>query len=423
MVPAIRAENLSKRYRVNHADARGRYRYRMLREELIRLASAPVRRLRNGAAAGRTEEFWALRDIDFEVQAGEILGVIGRNGAGKSTLLKILSRITEPTTGRVELRGRVGSLLEVGTGFHPELAGRENIFLNGAILGMSRREIQRKFDEIVEFAGIEQFIDTPVKRYSSGMYVRLAFAVAAHLDPDILLIDEVLAVGDMNFQRKCLGKMEQVASSGRTVLFVSHNMAAIQGLCRRGLVIESGRLAFDGNQTDATRFYSAILDSSVSQGQYRADECVASTNGDGPKILSAYLTSDSAYGEGAFPTGAPLEFRVTCFSPEPITNPAVGIGIDNSLGQRIVSLHSAFGANSLQLGDASGTFQLRCAVNDLALAPGEYRVRLSLQRNGQRVHLVEDAFRFEIVACDFYDNGGKFGRGVVLCHQDWQLIK
>src|SRR5881398_721108 len=196
------------------------------------------------------DEVWALRGVSFEVKQGEVLGIIGRNGAGKSTLLKILSRITEPTTGRVLLTGRIGSLLEVGTGFHPELTGRENILLNGAILGMSRREIVRKFDAIVDFAEVERFLDTPVKHYSSGMYVRLAFAVAAHLNPEILVVDEVLAVGDVAFQKKCLGKMSEVSEGGRTVIFVSHNLAAVEALCRRGVVLDRGRVVFSGTATD-----------------------------------------------------------------------------------------------------------------------------------------------------------------------------
>src|SRR5947209_14633011 len=225
MGSAIRVSGLGKCYRLSGGRARSSY--RTLRESLIELASIPLRGWRGSGNGLDSEDFWALRDVAFEVREGEVLGIIGRNGAGKSTLLKILSRITKPTTGRVEVNGRVGSLLEVGTGFHPELTGRENIYLNGSILGMSRREITRKFDEIVDFAEIEQFLDTPVKRYSSGMYVRLAFAVAAHLNPEILVVDEVLAVGDVAFQKKCLGKMGEVSRGGRTVLFVSHNMAAI----------------------------------------------------------------------------------------------------------------------------------------------------------------------------------------------------
>jgi len=243
---AIRVEDLSKLYRIGGKQER----YKTLRDTLTDVAAAPFRRLssvvRGQSSAVSNETIWALKDVSFEVKRGEVVGIIGRNGAGKTTLLKILSRITEPTEGRAEINGRVGSLLEVGTGFHPELTGRENIYLNGAILGMKRAEIDRKFDEIVAFAEIEKFIDTPVKRYSSGMYVRLAFAVAAHLEPEILLVDEVLAVGDASFQKKCLNKMQDVGQEGRTVLFVSHNMPAITRLCPRTVLLDEGKVLRDG---------------------------------------------------------------------------------------------------------------------------------------------------------------------------------
>jgi lipopolysaccharide transport system ATP-binding protein len=267
--PAVNVENLGKRYRITHAAAG----YRTLRETLMAWAKAPIRRVRTGSSDSEVEDFWALKDLSVQIQPGEVVGVIGRNGAGKSTFLKILSRITKPTTGRVTLNGRVGSLLEVGTGFHPELTGRENIHLNGAILGMSRREITGKFAEIVEFAEISQFLDTPVKRYSSGMYVRLAFAVAAHLEPEILLVDEVLAVGDAAFQRKCLGRMGQVAQQGRTILFVSHNMATITRLCQRVLWFDRGRLRDSG---DAEQIVARYLIS----GAEEAGEVTYCDNGD-----------------------------------------------------------------------------------------------------------------------------------------------
>src|SRR5437868_5822883 len=245
---AIRCEGLGKQYRIGE-----RERYKALRDTITDTMSAPFRRLRsafkgtnNAQTNGRNETFWALKDVSFEVKHGEVVGIIGRNGAGKSTLLKILSRITKPTEGIVRINGRVGSLLEVGTGFHSELTGRENIFLNGAILGMRRAEIQRRFDQIVEFAEVGRFLDTPVKNYSTGMYMRLAFAVAAHLETEVLLVDEVLAVGDVEFQRRCLGKMRDVAQGGRTVILVSHNMGAIRGLCSRALLLDDGRLIVDG---------------------------------------------------------------------------------------------------------------------------------------------------------------------------------
>src|SRR5438128_6719544 len=246
----LRAEHVSKRYRIAAREP-----YKALRDVLAGALSAPLRMARRGAASGDQDHIWALDDVSFEVRRGEVLGLIGSNGAGKSTLLKVLSRITEPTGGRVLLSGRVGSLLEVGTGFHPELTGRENIYLNGTILGMRRTEIDRRFDEIVTFSGMSKFLDTPVKRYSSGMQVRLAFAVAAHLQPEILLVDEVLAVGDAEFQQKCLGKLEDVTREGRTIIFVSHNLAAVRSLCSRSLVLERGRIIFDGDTDTAVQRY------------------------------------------------------------------------------------------------------------------------------------------------------------------------
>src|SRR5437879_5010886 len=252
---AIRCQGLGKQYRLGP-----RQRYRALRDTLPALALAPFRGLRSAIGFGRPTAqgatLWALRDVSFEVSAGEIVGIIGANGAGKSTLLKILSRITEPTEGQAEIHGRVGSLLEVGTGFHPELTGRENVYLNGAILGMRKAEIEAKFDEIVAFAEVERFLDTPVKHYSSGMYVRLAFAVAAHLEPEIMLIDEVLAAGDARFQRKCVGKIGDVAGGGRTVLFVSHNMVAIRSLTKRVLYLNRGRVSYDDSTEAELRAYA-----------------------------------------------------------------------------------------------------------------------------------------------------------------------
>jgi len=254
---AIRVEDLGKRYRIGAAPER----YKTLRDTIVAGVNAPINRLRRGSSLTATSKeastIWALRNISFEVTQGQVLGIVGRNGAGKSTLLKILSRVTEPTVGSAEIHGRVGSLLEVGTGFHPELTGRENIYLNGAILGMKRLEIDRKFDEIVSFSEVEQFIDTPVKRYSSGMYLRLAFAVAAHLEPEILVVDEVLAVGDAEFQRKCMGKMSDVAQAGRTVLFVSHNMSAVLRLTEETLVLDKGQLVYRAPTQQAVDYYMA----------------------------------------------------------------------------------------------------------------------------------------------------------------------
>ncbi len=250
MEPIVKVEGLSKQYRIGAAQAP----YATLRESMMAMVRAPLNRLRSGPRVADSM-IWALRDVSFEVLPGEVVGVIGRNGAGKSTLLKILSRITEPTSGRARIRGRVGSLLEVGTGFHPELTGRENIYLNGAILGMRKSEIKRRFDEIVAFAEVETFIDTPVKHYSSGMYLRLAFAVAAHLDPEVLIVDEVLSVGDASFQKKCLKKMENVSTEGRTIIFVSHNMPAVTRICRRAIWLDAGRLLQSGPSEQVASSY------------------------------------------------------------------------------------------------------------------------------------------------------------------------
>ena len=283
-----------------------RERYSTLRDQLNKLASAPFRALRGrGERSEQNPPFWALKDVSFEVRAGEVVGIIGRNGAGKSTLLKILSRITEPTEGEVDINGRVGSLLEVGTGFHPELTGRENVYLNGAILGMRRADIARKFDEIVAFAEVEKFIDTPVKHYSSGMYMRLAFAVAAHLEPEILIVDEVLAVGDAEFQKKCLGKMSDVAKGGRTVLFVSHNMNAIKALCTQGILLQAGRVFFDGSAPACVSHYLdqssagtssplvASPDTRAGSGEWRFTEVAATKpifDSDEPKEFTFHVS-------------------------------------------------------------------------------------------------------------------------------------
>jgi lipopolysaccharide transport system ATP-binding protein len=275
---AIVVDNLSKRYLIGHRSS-GRYKYTALRDVVGRELHNFTRKAldlvrgRQVVQGDEVEEFWALKDVSFEVKQGEVLGIIGRNGAGKSTLLKILSRITEPTAGRITIRGRVSSLLEVGTGFHPELTGRENIFLNGAILGMTQREIRAKFDEIVAFAEVEKFLDTPVKHYSSGMYVRLAFAVAAHLEPEILIIDEVLAVGDAEFQKKCIGKMNEVSrEQGRTVLFVSHNMAAMRSFCSRGLLFDKGNLTLAADIDDCVHRYTSSAANVASGGWFRPSE-------------------------------------------------------------------------------------------------------------------------------------------------------
>jgi lipopolysaccharide transport system ATP-binding protein len=321
---AIHVLKLSKQYQIGATQ--GICRYRTFREALTDAAAAPVRRMRRlRGQVPEAETIWALRDVDLEVQRGEVVGIIGRNGAGKSTLLKILSRITHPTSGRVEIRGRLASLLEVGTGFHPELTGRENIFLNGAILGMRRSEISRKFDEIVAFAEVEKFIDTPVKRYSSGMYLRLAFAVAAHLEPEILVVDEVLAVGDAEFQKKCLGKMGDVARQGRTVLFVSHQLAAVKSLCSRVVQIHRGTVVRDGEPTSVVHQYLTDGSSELTPERVWPDSAECPGN---PQCRLRALRVVGADGQlnGTYPSSQPIivemEFDLTSL------HPALCVGLD-----------------------------------------------------------------------------------------------
>jgi len=304
---AIRCEGIAKQYRIGE-----RERYRALRDVITDAVTAPFRRVRsgpqdsaNGNGSNEETRFWALKDVSFEIKRGEVAGIIGRNGAGKSTLLKILSRITEPTRGSADIWGRVGSLLEVGTGFHPELTGRDNIFLNGAILGMNRAEIARKFDEIVAFAELEKFIDTPVKRYSSGMYMRLAFAVAAHLELEILLVDEVLAVGDASFQKKCLGKMGQVSREGRTILFVSHNMAAVKALCRKAILMRDGAVAASGMVADVADDYLLDTASGASAREWR-DPATAPGN-ESVRISYIRISPPKGSAEITIDTGVQIE--------------------------------------------------------------------------------------------------------------------
>ncbi|PYS99994.1 MAG: ABC transporter ATP-binding protein [Acidobacteria bacterium] len=310
MKPIIHVENLSKRYTIG-AKAEP---YSTLRESLVSAVRKPIDRMRRNGPKAADSQFWALSDVSFDVTPGEVVGIIGRNGAGKSTLLKILSRITEPTNGKVELYGRVGSLLEVGTGFHPELTGRENIFLNGAILGMHREEIAKKFDEIVDFAEIEEFLDTPVKRYSSGMYMRLAFAVAANLEPEVLIVDEVLAVGDAEFQKKCLGKMRDVSQHGRTVLFVSHNIKAIQQLCDVCILLESGKLIAQGATPGVVQQY--VRQQPTDQEQRSPSKV---------RILDIRIMDDNGAETNLISFDRALVVEVNCVVSETLLKPAVDI--------------------------------------------------------------------------------------------------
>jgi lipopolysaccharide transport system ATP-binding protein len=391
---ALRVDGLGKRYRIGARQTRPD----QLRDRIAAAASAAFGRLfdRRRAAADETT-IWALRDVSFHVAPGEVLGIIGGNGAGKSTLLKILSRITEPTEGGAEIYGRVGSLLEVGTGFHPELTGRENIFLNGAILGMRRAEVARKFDEIVAFAGVERFIDTAVKYYSSGMYVRLAFAVAAHMEPEILIVDEVLAVGDVHFQRKCIGKMDDVSRQGRTILFVSHNLDALQRLCTRGVLLDRGRIAADGPIDEVITKYRA--------GDLRGDGLgvfnPASRRGQGwAQISDVRLVTPEGFRAGARAADQDLVFEIdlaTCGADATrLRGLVLELVISSEEGHPLCSVMNVDDAG-VELPDAT-TCTVRARIAAPTFVPGQYRLRAFLGiPHLQHVDEIDDAMQFEIV--------------------------
>lgn len=406
--PIIRVANLGKRYRLAHEA-----RHDTLRDSLAHGVRGLLKKWLGRRAASTAEEFWALRDVSFDVQRGEVVGVIGRNGAGKSTLLKILSRITEPSVGRVELRGRVASLLEVGTGFHPELTGRENIFLNGAILGMSRTEILRKFDEIVAFAEVERFLDTPVKHYSSGMYVRLAFAVAAHLEPEILIIDEVLAVGDLQFQKKCLGKMQEVArGEGRTVLFVSHNTAAVLSLCTKGLLLQHGQLAFAGDTADTVKRYlqpSETRTSSLNL-RHRTTRAELAVIRGGQLVGAHAAAHEFQHGE---PIAVELDLEVerpVRFCAEFIVRDQQGVA---------VAFHSPGLSQGAEVAAAAGRHRLRAELVMPPLAAGDYVMDVGLAQPGIRyLDFLEAGFAFSVAPTSIGPRNWNFeqrrGQGCVL---------
>ena len=416
---ALRTVGLGKMYHIGGE----RQSYRTLRDTIVQAASRPLERLRHpGAATHVSEDFWALRGVDHEVGHGEALGVIGANGAGKSTLLKVLSRITEPTEGRVAIRGRVASLLEVGTGFHPELTGRENIYLNGAILGMTRAEIKSKFDEIVEFSDVARFLETPVKRYSSGMYVRLAFAVAAHLDPDVLIVDEVLAVGDVGFQRKCLGKMQDVAGHGRAVVFVSHNLAAVTSMCRSAVQIEGGRVVDSGETSNVVMQYLARQADARQSGVWKT--------GEGPgdedlRLVSVKVLDARGEAAGSVSTAEPFKVRMEFDVFR--TDDALCVGFDLAAGDGTVVLRSY--QTDLEPSEwprlAEGRRVLECTIPAGLLNGGRHTVlpRVSLHC----VRWIVDsgsAIGFEVHMDHAVSPYGQFVRpGVVAPTLDWRLVE
>jgi lipopolysaccharide transport system ATP-binding protein len=402
---AVRTEGVGKRYKLGQLQGG----YSLLSEVL-------TQRMR-GQRPEKREDFWALQDVDFEVAPGESFGIIGHNGAGKSTLLKILSRVTPPTTGEVRLRGRVGALLEVGTGFHGELSGRENIFLNGAILGMRRTEIARKFDEIVEFAEVERFIDTPVKRYSSGMYLRLAFAVAAHLEPEVLIIDEVLSVGDLAFQEKCLGRMETVAGEGRTVLFVSHNLTAVQKLCDRSMLLSRGRKIMEGRTADVIQEYVAgVRSDSATPLAERADR-----QGTG-RFRFESIAFEAGLGPTDMPiTGEDVDVVLRYRSPDgqPVRNAGFAVGIYTVLGQLILQCQSDITGVLFRELPASGT--IRCRIPRLPLPAGRYTINVFGTAAGDVADWVQRATELTVAEGDFFNSGQRLPEShqSVLVDQEW----
>ncbi|MGC1375330.1 MAG: ABC transporter ATP-binding protein [Anaerolineales bacterium] len=403
MTIAIRVENISKRYKIGLAP--GKFQYGMLRDKIVDTAQAPFRlaasiinrKNTDYALPSAPNYIWALKDVSFELEEGRVLGIVGRNGAGKSTLLKVLSRVTEPTRGFVSVRGRVGSLLEVGTGFHPELTGRENIYLNGAILGMKRKEIDAKFDEIVDFSEVAQFIDTPVKRYSSGMYLRLAFAVAAHLEPEILVVDEVLAVGDAEFQRKCLGKMNDVAQQGRTVLFVSHNMSAILRLTQDAIVMNKGQLIMRGPTAEAVDYYLASGQTQAGERIWDADEVPASA---APFLPVALRVKDP---RGAvvdsFRSTEALTLEIEYKLNAPVTGLRVGVYLCTVRGEYIFT---SFDVDDADLYEQHATRQAghyisRCQLPGDLLNEGRYILGVNASSFGvKRYFMDENALAFNI---------------------------
>jgi len=387
---AIRVDDLSKRYRIGGKQES----YSTLRESLAGWASAPLRRSGQRKNQKEGDDFiWALREVNCEIQQGEAIGIVGRNGAGKSTLLKVLSRITKPTTGCVNLRGRVGSLLEVGTGFHPELTGRENIYLNGAILGMKRLEIGQKFEAIVEFAELEKFLDTPVKRYSSGMYTRLAFSVAAHLEPEILLVDEVLAVGDIAFQKKCLGKMDEVTRQGRTVLFVSHNLAAVQQLCNRGILLHEGRVVRQGSMVQVVQEYIGSIEAHGREVVITPADHLTGLNG----IQVVSVTILDGVGDAFMvPWKQPVHISIDILVTKPFQNVSFGLGLMTLDGVAVMTVHDT-DHGGLPASLIPGRFQVDVQV-DNPLRVGVYNLILGAHDavSKSSIFYIPNAVRLEV---------------------------
>lgn len=417
MLPIIEVNHLSKEYNLRRSIKHETFREYLIRK--VSFASAHSSEGREDPA----RRFRALDDVSFEVAQGDVIGIVGRNGAGKSTLLKIISKVTDPTIGTITLRGRLGSLLEVGAGFHPELTGRENVYLHGAILGMSKAEIDSCFDEIVAFSEIEKFLDVPIKRYSSGMYLRLAFAVAAHLKTEILLADEVLAVGDIAFQRKCLRKMREVNRQGRTVLFVSHNMAAVSELCRRGLVLDVGKLIFDGSVKEAIQLHTSMIFNTQNSHSHIINLTEAldrrSPQGKFLQAIELYTNHQQPLLRG-IPVGASLKVRVHFSLPHPTSAFNVGLGFNNTFGQRVFTAHTLFepGMDHAQIVGAQVAV---CEIPSLTLLPGDYVLRVWLDIGNVEADLIDSAARIKVLESDYYGSGKLPNDGAFVLEQHWSL--
>jgi lipopolysaccharide transport system ATP-binding protein len=414
--PVISVERLGKAYFLGRAADK----HATFRDAIVGVAKGAVRGLRQrvSSAGGSADAYWAVRNANFEVNRGEVLGLVGRNGAGKSTLLKMLSRITEPTEGRAVIRGRVASLLEVGTGFHPELTGRENIFLNGAILGMKRTEIVRKFDEIVAFSEVEQFLDTPVKRYSSGMYVRLAFAVAAHLDPEVLIVDEVLAVGDANFQKKCLGKMGDVMRQGRTVLFVSHNMDAVTNLCTHVVLVNKGKVSERMDAEEGVKQYLSLTNEG--QDVPLAEKPRTQYRQRPPVFTGIKIHTDSGH-DRVLLAGGRVRFDIDVSDCEDVKAATVGLAVADARGKRIALFHSLYHSGLWIRGGKAG--RLTLDVPSLPLTPGTYYVELVMADDRGFIDRVERADKIEVVFDDLLGTGKipSGNQSVVVLPGQWDL--
>jgi lipopolysaccharide transport system ATP-binding protein len=406
---AVQVEGIGKRYQLGQLQAG----YSLLTEAI----SGRFRRL--GKSEPKRADFWALRDIDFEVRQGERFGIIGHNGAGKSTLLKLLARVTPPTEGSIRMRGRVGALLEVGTGFSPELTGRENVFLNGAILGMRRAEIASKFDEIIEFADVERFVDTPVKRYSSGMYLRLAFAVAAHLEPEVLIVDEVLSVGDLAFQQKCIGRMQEVTGEGRTVLFVSHNLSAVSKLCSRSMLLAKGRKVTEGPTEEVINTYvETVTSAAAGELAQRSDR-----SGSGRLRLTRLEFDAGAESQGAAVTGKELVLKLAYEGREGarLRDAIFGLSFYTTRGTLLLQCQSKLAG--ADFGELPREGEVRVRIPRLPLTAGRYRLNTYVEVSGETADWVQDAAEIRVTEGDFYSSGRAPSEGyeTVLVDQEWSL--